>query len=103
VNYLNLCGENEKIKSLESGLRKASEKRCEKIQEEYPYLINFFDSLKGKPAFLIKEELQEIWQNLRGNVVGTFEEFVSFLGEIGIIEFRKKEERYKFADICLWL
>ncbi|WP_237396881.1 P-loop ATPase, Sll1717 family [Okeania sp. KiyG1] len=38
-------------KSLESGLRKASEKRCEEIKEEYPYLINFFDSLKGKSAF----------------------------------------------------
>ncbi|NES88717.1 ParA family protein, partial [Okeania sp. SIO2B9] len=51
-------------KSLEFGLKEASKKRCQEIKEEYPYLINFFDSLKGKLAFLTKEELQEIWQNL---------------------------------------
>lgn len=89
-------------KSLEYGLRKASEKRCEEIKEEYPNLINFFDSLKGKSAFLIKEELQKIWQNLPEKVLENFEEFVSFLGEIGIIEFREKEERYKFADIYVY-
>ncbi|NER04610.1 MAG: AAA family ATPase, partial [Okeania sp. SIO3C4] len=89
-------------KSLESGLRKASEKRCEEIKEEYPYLINFFDSLKGKSAFLIKEELQEIWQNLPDRVLESFEEFVSLMKEIGIIEFREKEERYKFADIYVY-
>ncbi|MGD1700748.1 MinD/ParA family ATP-binding protein [Dapis sp. BLCC M229] len=89
-------------KSLESGLRKASKKRCEEIKEEYPYLINFFDSLKGKSAFLIKEELQEIWQNLPEKVLDNFEEFVSFLGEIGIIEFREKEKRYKFVDIYVY-
>jgi len=31
-----------------------------------------------------------------------FEEFVSFLGEIGIIEFREKEKRYKFMDIYVY-
>ncbi|NER08803.1 MAG: ParA family protein, partial [Okeania sp. SIO3C4] len=89
-------------KSLESGLRKASKKRCEEIKEEYPYLINFFDSLKGKSAFLIKEELQEIWQNLPEKVLENFEEFVSLMREIGIIEFREKEERYKFVDIYVY-
>jgi hypothetical protein len=35
------------------------------------------------------------------NIAG-FEEFVSFLSEIGIIEWREKENRYKFADIYVY-
>lgn len=89
-------------KSLESGLKKASEKRCEEIKEEYPNLIKFFDSLKGKLAFLSKEQLQPIWKDSAEEVIANFEEFVSFLGEIGIIEWREKEKRYKFADIYVY-
>ena len=89
-------------KSLEFGLKEASKKRCEEIKEEYPNLINFFDSLKGKSAFLTKNRLQKIWQDSAADIVGNFEEFASFLGEIGIIEFREKEKRYKFADIYVY-
>ncbi len=90
--------------SLESGLKKASEKRCEEIKEEYPDLTKFFDSLKGKLAFLPKEQLQAIWQDSGSNILAKFEfeEFLSFLGEIGIIEWREKEKRYKFADIYVY-
>ncbi|MEG5039912.1 MULTISPECIES: P-loop ATPase, Sll1717 family [unclassified Microcoleus] len=88
-------------KSLEIGLKKASEKRCEEIKEEYPDLTKFLDNLKGKSAFLSKEQLQEIWQESGSNILANldFEQFVSFLGKIGIIEWREKEQRYKFADI----
>jgi hypothetical protein len=92
-------------KSLEMGLKKASEKRCEEIKEEYPDLANFLDNLKGKSAFLSKEELQKIWQDSGYNILvehRNFKQFVSFLGEIGIIEWREKEERYKFADIYVY-
>lgn len=89
-------------KSLEFGLKKASEKRCEEIKEEYPNLIKFFDSLKGESAFLSKEQLQQIWHNSSPSIVASFEEFASFLGEIGIIEWREKEKRYKFADIYVY-
>jgi cellulose biosynthesis protein BcsQ/stress-induced morphogen len=100
--------------SLEIGLKKASEKRCEEIKEEYPSLIKFFDSLKGKLAFLsreelqgiwdlwFREELQKIWQSSEPGLILNFAEFVSFLNEIGIIEWRQKEERYKFADIYVY-
>ncbi|WP_339327989.1 MinD/ParA family ATP-binding protein [Anabaena lutea] len=84
--------------SLEFGLKKASEKRCEEIKEEYPDLIKFFDSLKNVSAFLEKEPLQRIWQD-SANDIADFEEFASFLSEIGIIEWRGKEQRYKVADI----
>ncbi|WP_414576061.1 P-loop ATPase, Sll1717 family [Anabaena sp. CCY 9402-a] len=84
--------------SLEFGLKKASEKRCEEIKEEYPDLIKFFDSLKNVSAFLEKEPLQKIWQE-SAHDIAEFEEFASFLSEIGIIEWREKEERYKVADI----
>ncbi len=87
--------------SLEFGLKKASEKRCEEIKEEYRDLTKFFDSLKGKLAFLSKEQLQEVWQDSARDIAG-FEEFVSFLSEIGIIEWREKEKRYKVADIYVY-
>jgi MinD-like ATPase involved in chromosome partitioning or flagellar assembly len=88
-------------KSLEFGLKKASEKRCEEIKEEYPDLSKFFDSLKGKLAFLSKEQLQEVWQD-SAHDIASFEEFASFLIEIGIIEWREKENRYKVADIYVY-
>ncbi|WP_228014627.1 P-loop ATPase, Sll1717 family [Fortiea sp. LEGE XX443] len=84
--------------SLEFGLKKASEKRCQEIKEEYPDLVKFFDSLKNVSAFLEKEPLQTIWQE-SAHDIAEFEEFASFLSEIGIIEWREKEERYKVADI----
>ena len=88
--------------SLEFGLKKASEKRCEEIKEEYPNLINFFELLNGKSALLEKEQLQEIWQKSAVSIIENFEEFASFLGEIGIIEWREKDKRYKFADIYVY-
>ena len=89
-------------KSLDLGLKKASEKRCEEIKEEYPNLINFFELLNGKSALLEKEQLQEIWQNSAVSMIENFEEFASFLGEIGLIEWREKDKRYKFADIYVY-
>ncbi len=86
-------------KSLESGLKKASQKRCEEIQEEYRDLIKFFDSLKGKSAFLSKEQLEEIWTDSARDFIVNFPEFVSFLSEIGIVEWQEKENRYKFLDL----
>ncbi|MEY2912657.1 MAG: hypothetical protein RLZZ184_1966 [Cyanobacteriota bacterium] len=88
-------------KSLEIGLKKASEKRCDEIKEEYRHLIKFFDSLKQKSALLPKEELHGIWQESAQNIED-FEEFTSFLTEIGIIEWRERDKRYKFADIYVY-
>ena len=51
---------------------------------------------------LEKEQLQEIWQNSAVSMIENFEEFASFLGEIGIIEWREKDKRYKFADIYVY-
>ena len=89
-------------KSLELGLKKASEQRCEEIKEEYENYTKFFNDLNGKSAFLTKKKLKEIWKKSAEDIVGNFEEFTSFLGEIGMIEFREKEERYKFADIYVY-
>ncbi|MDD1468219.1 hypothetical protein MEO43_23685 [Dolichospermum sp. ST_sed5] len=91
-------------KSLEIGLKKASEKRCDEIKEEYPHLTKFFDSLKQKSALLPKEELHSIWQESAQDIVEfeEFEKFSSFLTEIGIIEWRERDKRYKFADIYVY-
>ncbi|MDH6097462.1 AAA family ATPase [Anabaenopsis sp. FSS-46] len=88
-------------KSLEIGLKKASEKRCDEVKEEYPDLAKFFDSLKQKSAFLTQEELHTIWQE-SAHDIAEFEEFTSFLSEIGIIEWREKKKTYKVADIYVY-
>ncbi|MEY3401710.1 MAG: hypothetical protein RLZZ86_1325 [Cyanobacteriota bacterium] len=88
-------------KSLEIGLKKASEKRCDEIKEEYRHLTKFFDSLKQKSALLPKDELHSIWQESAQDIAD-FEEFTSFLTEIGIIEWRERDKRYKFADIYVY-
>jgi len=91
-------------KSLEIGLKKASEKRCDEIKEEYRHLIKFFDSLKQKSALLPKEELHSIWQESAQDIADfeEFEKFASFLTEIGIIQLRERDKRYKFADIYVY-
>ncbi|MFN7501278.1 MAG: ParA family protein [Dolichospermum sp.] len=91
-------------KSLEIGLKKASEKRCDEIKNEYSHLIKFFDSLKQKSALLPKEELHSIWQESAQDIADfeEFEKFASFLTEIGIIEWRERDKRYKFADIYVY-
>ncbi|RUR85839.1 ParA family protein [Chlorogloeopsis fritschii PCC 9212] len=89
-------------KSLEIGLRKASEERCNAIKEEYPYLSKFFDSLKDISALLSKEELQTVWQKSVQDIISPFDDFVNLLSEIGLAEWREKEQRYKFADIYVY-
>ncbi len=89
-------------KSLEIGLKKASEERCNGIKEEYPDLMKFFDSLKGVSALLSREELQTVWQESAEDDRLPFDEFADFLSKIGLAEWRDKEQRYKFADIYVY-
>ncbi len=89
-------------KSLEIGLKKASEERCNAIKEEYPNLSRFFDSLKDVSALLSKEELQTVWHKSAQDVISSFDNFAKFLSEIGLAEWREKEQRYKFADIYVY-
>ncbi|TBR57408.1 ATPase [Westiellopsis prolifica IICB1] len=87
--------------SLEIGLKKASEERCDAIKEEYPHLSQFFDSLKDVSALLSREELQNIWHRSAQDIL-QFDDFADFLSEIGLAEWREKEQRYKFADIYVY-
>ncbi|NER95848.1 MAG: AAA family ATPase [Symploca sp. SIO1B1] len=89
-------------KSLEIGLKKASEERCNAIREEYPDLGKFFDSLKDNQALLSQEELQTVWEKSAQDIMSSFDDFTDFLSEIGLAEWREKEERYKFADIYVY-
>ncbi|NJR61915.1 MAG: ParA family protein [Cyanobacteria bacterium CRU_2_1] len=88
--------------SLEVGLKKASEERCHAVREEYPDLKKFFDSLKSMQALLSREELQTVWQESAQDISSVFDEFSDLLSEIGIAEWREKEQRYKFADIYVY-
>lgn len=93
-------------KSLEIGLEKASEERCEAIRQEYPDLCEFFDALEGIPALPLKEELERVWQEAGKAAMPKFEEFeefADFLSEIGLAKWRaNKEQRYGFADIYVY-
>lgn len=89
-------------KSLEIGLKKASQERCNAIKEEYPDLRKFFNSLKDVQALSSKEELQTVWQESAQDVMSPFDEFADLLSEIGLAEWREKEQRYKFADIYVY-
>jgi cellulose biosynthesis protein BcsQ len=89
-------------KSLEIGLEKASEERCDAIKQEYPDLCPFFDALEGIPALPSREELDSVWQKTAQGVRATFEEFADYLSEIGLAKWRVKEQRYDFADIYVY-
>lgn len=88
--------------SLEVGLKKASEERCHAIREEYPNLNKFFDSLKGKNALLLRDELENAWNESAKEISSTFDDFSELLSEIGIAEWRDKDQRYRFADIYVY-
>lgn len=89
-------------KSLEIGLKEASEERCNAIKEEYPNLREFFKALKDFSALPTKEEMETVWQESAQDVLSPFDEFTDFLSEIGLAEWREKEQRYKFADIYVY-
>ena len=89
-------------KSLEIGLEKASEERCEAIKQEYPDLCPFFDALEGVPALPNQEDLEKVWQNTAKEVIPKFNEFAEILSEIGLVKWRPKEQRYGFADIYVY-
>jgi hypothetical protein len=85
--------------SLEKGLEKASEERCDAIRQEYPDLERFFESLEGVPAVPAKEELYAVWQQSNLDSYPDFDNFSGFLSDIGLAKWREKESRYGFADI----
>ncbi len=89
-------------RSLEIGLEKASEERCEAIKQEYSDLCPFFNALEGVRALPTKEELEKIWQDTVQEVVPKFNEFTELLSEIGLVKWRPNEERYGFADIYVY-
>jgi cellulose biosynthesis protein BcsQ len=91
-----------RAKSLEIGLEKASEERCDAIRQEYPDLSEFFDSLEGLTFLPTRDELEEKWRTSTMQVIPRFEEFLNFLAEIGVAKLREKEQRYAFAEIYVY-
>jgi cellulose biosynthesis protein BcsQ len=91
-----------RAKSLEIGLEKASEERCDAIRQEYPDLSEFFDSLEGLTFLPTRDELEEKWRNSTMETMPKFEEFLGFLAEIGVAKLREKEQRYAFAEIYVY-
>ncbi|MBP0018464.1 MAG: ParA family protein [Cyanobacteria bacterium SBLK] len=89
-------------RSLEVGLEKASEERCDAIKQEYPELSQFFDALEGVTALPTKEELKQIWQKNAGEIRSTFNEFSELLSDIGLAQWREKAQCYGFADIYVY-
>jgi hypothetical protein len=88
--------------SLEIGLEKASEERCQAIKQEYPDLCQFFEALEGVPALHSREQLEQVWQKSAQEIYPDFDEFANFLSEIGLAKWREKEQRYGFPDIYVY-
>jgi cellulose biosynthesis protein BcsQ len=88
--------------SLEIGLQKASEERCEAIKQEYPDLCSFFESLEGCTFLPSREQLEGLWEENAEEIYSDFNEFVSFLSGIGMAKWRERESRYGFADIYVY-
>ncbi|CAD0227430.1 conserved hypothetical protein [Planktothrix agardhii] len=89
-------------KSLEIGLEKASEERCDAIKQEYPELCQFFEALEGVQSLPSREQLENVWQKSAREIYSDFNEFANFLSEIGLAKWREKEQRYGFADIYVY-
>lgn len=89
-------------KSLEIGLEKASEERCDAIRQEYPDLEKFFDALEGVQALPLKEDLYKVWTDTAQDVLPTFDEFSDLLSKIGVAKWREKDKRYGFPDIYVY-
>ena len=89
-------------KSLNVGLFKASEQRCQEIREEYPELGPFFDALASLEVLASEQKLREVWRETAQGISPTFRGFVEFLlsiGLIGLAELQEKEQGYRFAEI----
>ncbi|MDB9315771.1 AAA family ATPase [Spirulina sp. CS-785/01] len=89
-------------KSLEVGLEKASEERCDAIKQEYPDLGDFFNSLEGVNALPECEEIKKLWRDNAQEVISEFDKFSDLLSDIGLAQWRDKEKRYAFADIYVY-
>ena len=96
--------------SLVAGLKKASEERCDairtEIQAQYPELEKFFDQLQNFSALLTNDELKSTWELLNSQDITDdqasltdYESFKKLLIELGLIEYRPKDDKYRFADI----
>ena len=89
-------------RSLEIGLEIASKERCDAIKQEYPNLSDFFNALEGVNALITKDELEGVWQETDSiRNIASFNEFVDLLTKIGIIQWRDRDEKYRFADIYI--
>ena len=89
-------------KSLEIGLEKASEERCDAIKQEYPDLYQFFEALEGVQSLPSREQLEQVWQKSAQEIYPDFDEFANFLSGIGLAKWREKEQRYGFPDIYVY-
>ena len=77
-----------RTESVQEGLMKAAEERCDEIREEYPELRSFFDFLAGKKVQTVTEELHRAWLETRQPAQPEwqdFKTFVGFLESIGLI------------------
>ena len=87
---------------MEIGLEIASKERCDAIKQEYPNLSDFFNALEGVNALITKDELEGVWQETDSiRNIASFNEFVDLLTKIGIIQWRDRDEKYRFADIYI--
>jgi len=89
-----------RFKSLNEGLIRASQFRCEELKQEYKELddLGFFENLKNIWQITELEPLKQWLDDNPNNLFKTFNDMVDFIEQIGLAS-RYEASRWKFADI----
>ncbi len=89
-------------RSLINSMPHVSEKRVEEVREEYPEFDSALDKLRGQRSPLIRETLDELWNDLNINISNLIDNLI----QAGILEKRRPAKgenspRYAIAELYL--
>lgn len=92
--------------ALVEGLREASKERCSAIRTEivtqYPSLEGFFDALQNCSSLMTDDEIKQLWKKNGQDVISDFEKFKKYLVKLGLMEWKERDKKYRFADIYVY-
>lgn len=89
-----------RAQSLNEGLLKASQSRCDELRQEYKDLddIGFFSYLSQLKQITKLEPLKQWWSENSSNMFATFNDFMDHIKIMGLASEYDKEQ-WKFADL----
>lgn len=89
-----------RAQSMNAGLIRASDKRCDELRQEYKELddIGFFKFLNQVRQTSPKSILQQWWEDKATSIFGTFAEFYDHIKSMGLAD-DNKDGDVRFADL----